>query len=178
MFARHSIGLDIGLEGEEGVHLLCSMASDFAAGSRYATAFTAIGFDDEGGDSYACTMGLITLDEWLSTLIGSDMVSAPNSNAQADKAFKAWCQRHCINFKHVADLSCEVEVMERSLLAQAWVRHVVLRGISTHSGWDLLIPLTSLPTCPSETRFSISNGCPSSLYRSRTRVGPPSIQKS
>ncbi|TKY87885.1 hypothetical protein EX895_002981 [Sporisorium graminicola] len=70
-FARTSVGLDIGLEGKEGVQLVCSMAADFAAGQLYQHAFANFGSDDNNSARYECSMGLVWFDQWLDILIGS-----------------------------------------------------------------------------------------------------------
>ncbi|CDW97621.1 hypothetical protein [Sporisorium scitamineum] len=154
--ARTSVGLQVGLEGEEGVQLLCTIAADFAAGEVYQRDYPNVGFDDAFHDRYACTMGLVRLDQWLDMLIGSQIDTsipiavddsprqAASYSRQLNQDFKAWTKTQWLNFKHVADLPQEVNMakcLDRGLLAQFWLRHAAMRGISTQAGWDLLVPV-------------------------------------
>ncbi|SPO20529.1 uncharacterized protein UTRI_00005 [Ustilago trichophora] len=186
--AQNAIGLNVGLEGEEGIHLLCTMATDFAAEDKYQNDYESVGLDDEAEDhaaKYKCTMGLVTVKDWLDVLIGSKLTSADESNAEADRAFDAWCSQNWINFKQIGDhdLGRQVKMkrkadaketdgknhvdggdedhnaydkkasggrehdkdaatsLDRGLLANFWVRHAAIRGVSNQKGWDLLIPV-------------------------------------
>ncbi|SPO27791.1 uncharacterized protein UTRI_04934 [Ustilago trichophora] len=173
--AQNAIGLNVGLKGEEGIHLLCTMATDFAAGDKYKNDYESVGLNDEAEDheaKYKCTMGLVTVKDWLDVLIGSKLTYADESNAEADVAFDAWCSQHWINFKQIGDLGRQVKMkrkveakekdstdnnkkpsggrehgkdaatsLDRGLLANFWVRHAAIRGVSNQKGWDLLIPV-------------------------------------
>ncbi|TKY89890.1 hypothetical protein EX895_001187 [Sporisorium graminicola] len=158
--ARAAVGLQVGLEGEEGAHLICSMASDFAAGEAYKDDFLQVGFDDAFPDRYACTMGLVRLDRWLDILIGNeydprvpaaDPKQAPLYSPQVSKDFRAWCKSQWLNFKHVAALPKQVKMsktLDRNLLAHFWLRHAAMRGPANQEGWDLLIPLYNSESVP------------------------------
>ncbi|KAJ1024200.1 hypothetical protein NDA16_003039 [Ustilago loliicola] len=164
--ARTAIGLSIGLEGEEGVQLLCSMAADFAASARYKDVYWKVALNDtwssseSDNDIYLATVGLITLDEWLTTLLGGVNIVADRDSETDEATLKAWSQRQWINFKHVGDLPWQSDVakesIDRGLLAQFWIRHAAMRGVSNQSGWDLLIPIYESVDVPAWDRFQLS----------------------
>ena len=129
--AHSSIGLNVGLQGEEGVRVLCSIAADLAASARYRAQLT------ETPPDYTSLMGVISLSEWLDCLIGS-------SDATSDSKFRAWCRRQWLNFKHVADLENQIKSgasVPIDMLGEFWMRHAAIRGVTEQCGWDLLLPI-------------------------------------
>ena len=136
--AHSSMKLNVGMEGEEGVRLLCCLACDVASRQIKKN----MGRIDETGRPYVDMMGVINLSDWFDSLFGSDIGS---------NSFRTWCRGQWLNFTHVADLAHQVEAAPSNLpqiLGEFWLRHAAVRGVSNQTGWDLLIPVYASKTLP------------------------------
>ncbi|CDR87602.1 uncharacterized protein SPSC_03450 [Sporisorium scitamineum] len=132
--AQDKIGLNVGLQGEEGVRVLCHMAADLAASARHRSLLVA------SKPHYIALMGVVTLHDWLECLIGS----FDRTSDTFDSKFRDWSRRQWLNFKHVADLEHQIKgevSMPIDVLGEFWMRHAAIRGVSNQCGWDLLLPI-------------------------------------
>ena len=166
VLARTPLGINMGAQGEQGVALLSTMATDIAANYRYADDLLPpelrVGVP---AISDKAVVGLITVREWLETLIGSKFVVSRSATRSANarhydhdmevdqhgrssadpiQMWQRWADRAWINFKHIVTLEervSNVEAMDTTLLLDLWFRHAGAQGISNQPDWDLLIPV-------------------------------------
>ncbi|SPO28543.1 uncharacterized protein UTRI_04421 [Ustilago trichophora] len=130
--AHSSIGLNVGLQGKEGVRILCSIAADLAANRRHQSLVLR-------RSSYEGITGLIKLSEWLACLVGAE-----RQHEASDDPCWLWCSRQWVNFKHTAELHNQVQTgtsINRNILGELWMRHAAMRGVSNQCGWDILFPV-------------------------------------
>ncbi|SPO29013.1 uncharacterized protein UTRI_10239 [Ustilago trichophora] len=130
--AHSSIGLNVGLQGEEGVRILCSIAADLAANRQHPLLV-------RSRTNYEGITGLIKLSKWLACLVRT----GPQHEAYDDPCW-LWCSRQWVNFKHTAELHNQVQTstsIDQNMLGKFWMRHTAMRGVSNQCGWDLLFPV-------------------------------------
>jgi len=164
IIASTHVGFNIGAEGEVGVALLSSLAIDLAASERYHTQLQAYSRSPatvDRDEAYDAIFGLVTVREWLRTMIGDtdwpcfepvgrqskyegQAMDLDSDDRKDPSPMLAWVDRAWLNFNHIVTLDRKIahdKSLDLDILVELWFRHAALVGVVNQDAWDLLIPV-------------------------------------